>query len=76
MDLAFRDPIELQETIDKCHKLIMKGVSRGMTQNELARIINYAAALDKLKNSMIDASNACMFSRFAYLCDKYLEEDD
>lgn len=74
--LVFRDPERLQETLDRCEKLILEGVARGMTAQELNKVLTYASVLITLKADMHHAERVIEGDWFPELIEKYLDEED
>lgn len=73
--MVFRDPVQLQETLDRCEKLIIAGVQKGMTELELNKVLTYASVLITLKADMHHAERVVEGEWFPKLVDKYLCEE-
>lgn len=72
--LVFRDPAQLQETLERCEKLIIAGVRKGMTDLELNKVLTYASALITLKADMHHAERVVEGDWFPKLIDKYMDD--
>lgn len=66
------DVEKLQETIDICERAIMNGVLKGMSYDELNRLLTYATALIVLKADLQHANK--VESGCKDIITKYLEE--